>query len=153
MKCWGGTNARSISTSATTIFFASFLNPSSAVDAIATTWFKNLWQVSCTTKANKLELEKYQIKHIKGGNLLKKKRGSICSMITSLLKGGYLPRPGVAFAAAETMSTSTRCTCFGNNNSELKGWHKQNTARSYMFRKNHRRTCSTKDHQITQKDL
>lgn len=29
---------------------------------------------------------------------------------TSLLKGGYLPSPGVAFAEAETISTSTRCT-------------------------------------------
>lgn len=29
---------------------------------------------------------------------------------TSLLNGGYLPRPGVAFAAAETISTRTRCT-------------------------------------------
>jgi len=38
MKCWGGTNARSISTNATTIFLASFLNPSSAALAIATTW-------------------------------------------------------------------------------------------------------------------
>jgi hypothetical protein len=31
---------------------------------------------------------------------------------TSLLKGGYLPRPGVAFAEAETISTRTRCTCY-----------------------------------------
>jgi hypothetical protein len=37
MKCWGGTKARSISTSATTIFFASFLKVSNAFDAIATT--------------------------------------------------------------------------------------------------------------------
>lgn len=34
----------------------------------------------------------------------------LVNIITSLLKGGYLPRPGVAFAAAETMSTKTRCT-------------------------------------------
>lgn len=39
-------------------------------------------------------------------------------MITSLLKGGYLPRPGVAFAAAETISTSTRCTFIGNSNND-----------------------------------
>jgi hypothetical protein len=37
MKCWGGTKARSISTSATTIFFASFLKVSNAFDATATT--------------------------------------------------------------------------------------------------------------------
>jgi hypothetical protein len=37
IKCWGGTNARSISTSATTIFLASFLKPSKAADAIAIT--------------------------------------------------------------------------------------------------------------------
>ena len=37
IKCWGGTNARSISTSATTIFRASFLKPSNAADAIAIT--------------------------------------------------------------------------------------------------------------------
>lgn len=36
IKCWGGTNARSISTSATTIFLDSFLNDSSAELAIAT---------------------------------------------------------------------------------------------------------------------
>nr|GMD24564.1 hypothetical protein Iba_chr08cCG1810 [Ipomoea batatas] len=65
MKCCGGTKALSMSTSATTIFFDSFLNPSRAVTAIST---------------------------------------------TSRLKGGYLPRPGVAFAAAETISTSTRWT-------------------------------------------
>jgi hypothetical protein len=28
------------------------------------------------------------------------------------LKGGYLPRPGVAFAAEDTISTSTRCTYY-----------------------------------------
>ena len=39
MKCWGGTKARSISTSATTIFFASPLNPSKAADAMVTTWY------------------------------------------------------------------------------------------------------------------
>ena len=37
MKCWGGTKARSISTSATTIFLASFFKVSNAFDAIATT--------------------------------------------------------------------------------------------------------------------
>jgi hypothetical protein len=36
MKCCGGTKERSISTSATTIFFDSFLNPSSAAVARAT---------------------------------------------------------------------------------------------------------------------
>lgn len=39
----------------------------------------------------------------------------LVNIITSLLKGGYLPRPGVAFAAAETMSTKTRCTWFVTN--------------------------------------
>jgi len=29
---------------------------------------------------------------------------------TSLLKGGYLPKPGVALAADETISIRTRCT-------------------------------------------
>lgn len=37
IKCWGGTKARSMSTKATTIFFASFLNPSKASVAIAIT--------------------------------------------------------------------------------------------------------------------
>lgn len=37
-------------------------------------------------------------------------------VVTSLLKGGYLPRPGVALAAAETISTSTRCTCYEFSN-------------------------------------
>ena len=40
MKCCGGTKARSMSTNATTIFLASFLKLSNAVDAIATTFFK-----------------------------------------------------------------------------------------------------------------
>ena len=34
---------------------------------------------------------------------------------TSLLNGGYLPKPGVAFAAAETISIRTRCTCLVHN--------------------------------------
>lgn len=38
MKCWGGTNARSMSTSATTMFLASFLNPSKAAVPMATTY-------------------------------------------------------------------------------------------------------------------
>lgn len=37
IKCWGGTNALSMSTSAMTIFLASFLKPSRAADAIAIT--------------------------------------------------------------------------------------------------------------------
>lgn len=40
--------------------------------------------------------------------------------ITSLLKGGYLPRPGVAFAAAETISINTRCTCIGSHMRKIK---------------------------------
>jgi hypothetical protein len=40
MKCCGGTKARSISTSATTIFFASLLKVSNALDAIAMTFEK-----------------------------------------------------------------------------------------------------------------
>jgi hypothetical protein len=40
MKCCGGTKARSISTSATTIFFASLLKASNALDAIAMTLTK-----------------------------------------------------------------------------------------------------------------
>lgn len=40
IKCWGGTKARSMSTSATTIFLASFLNPSKAALAMATTYPK-----------------------------------------------------------------------------------------------------------------
>jgi hypothetical protein len=30
---------------------------------------------------------------------------------TSLFRGGYLPNPGVADAAVDTMPTSIRCTC------------------------------------------
>jgi hypothetical protein len=40
MKCCGGTKARSISTSATTIFFASLLKVSNALDAIVMTFEK-----------------------------------------------------------------------------------------------------------------
>jgi hypothetical protein len=40
MKCCGGTKARSISTSATTIFFASLLKASNALDAIVMTLTK-----------------------------------------------------------------------------------------------------------------
>jgi hypothetical protein len=43
MKCCGGTKARSISTSATTIFFASLLKASNAFDAIAMTLTKGYY--------------------------------------------------------------------------------------------------------------
>ena len=43
MKCCGGTKARSISTSATTIFFASLLKASNTLDAIAMTLTKGYY--------------------------------------------------------------------------------------------------------------
>ena len=91
IKCWGGTKARSISTSATTIFLASFLKPSRAALAIATTWL-------LVRNKGIIELDKMLLNKAPSKN------------VTSRLKGGYLPSPGVAFAEAETMSTRTRWT-------------------------------------------
>lgn len=53
------------------------------------------WIISIRSQENhKIQLVKQQI-HL---------------MVTSCLKGGYFPRPGVELAAFETISTSTRCT-------------------------------------------
>jgi hypothetical protein len=100
MKCCGGTKARSISTSATTIFFASILKASNALDAIA------------MTLAKECHVQKLGLTWIV--NASRKKKGKLVTAKeqshTSRLNGGYLPSPGVAFAAAFTMSNKTRCT-------------------------------------------
>lgn len=90
-----------MSTSAVTMVFASFLNPSRAVVAIATTYFKQF------------NIESNKIKHQKQKTVADvKRKGCLMLLIldisTSLLNGGYLPSPGVALADAETMSASTR---------------------------------------------
>jgi hypothetical protein len=62
----------------------------------------NLTAQTCSNKIKQNNIKKEQVKE---ENFDKKAMPH-----TSLLKGGYLPRPGVAFAAAETISTRTRCT-------------------------------------------
>lgn len=54
------------------------------------------------------EMNKYRLRNTHTNTKHTRMQGSS----TSLLKGAYLPRPGVAFAEVDTISTRTRCTYF-----------------------------------------
>ena len=66
-------------------------------------------------------IPKYSWNYIKKYGMTKRynRKHTILRYNTSLLNGGYLPKPGVPFAAAETISIRTRCTCFVHNRTHI----------------------------------